>query len=134
MAGMTENTSPIVTQAAPTDTTTEEISSEKTVQLAQAPAVVQVSAPAPGADVSLTVEPGQTVELKDPVIRFTQKGADLVIHWANLGETHTTLVDALAAGTPLILADGTTLTFEQLLALPSNKESNAPLRKPPSAA
>ncbi len=43
MAGRTENTSPIVDQAAPTDTTTEEISSDKTVQLAQAAAAVQVN-------------------------------------------------------------------------------------------
>ncbi len=112
----TGNTTPTVDPATPTDTAQ---STEETVQVAQAAAVVEVSAPARGADVSLTVEPGQTVELKDPVLRFTpftQKGADLVIHWANLGETHTTLVDALAAGTPLTLADGTTLTFEQLLA------------------
>ena len=41
MAGRTENTSPIVDQAAPTNTTTEE-SSEETVQSAQAAAAVQV--------------------------------------------------------------------------------------------
>ncbi len=51
MAGRTENTSPIVTQAAPTDTNTEEISSEKTVQSAQAPAAVQVASPGRGGGV-----------------------------------------------------------------------------------
>ncbi|MCZ6481806.1 MAG: hypothetical protein O6757_00955, partial [Alphaproteobacteria bacterium] len=104
-----------VDQAIPTDTTTAQSTGE-TVQLAAAAATVEVSPPARGTDVSLTVEPGQTIELKAPVIRFTQDGGDLVIHWSNLGETHTTLVDALAAGTPLILADGTSLSFEQVIA------------------
>jgi hypothetical protein len=111
----TGNTTPAVDQAPPTDTTTAQRTGE-TVQLAAAVVVVEVSPPARGEDVSLTVEPGQTIELKAPVIRFTQDGADLVIHWGNLGETHTTLVDALAAGTPLILADGTSLSFEQVIA------------------
>ena len=110
----TGTTTPTVDQATPTDKTTPQ-GTEESVQLAQAAAVVQVSAPARGAEASLTVEPGQTVELQDPAIRFTQKGADLVIHWDNTA--HTTLVDALAAGTPLILADGTALSFEQLLAM-----------------
>ena len=109
----TGNTTP--DQATPTDTTPAQSTGE-TVQLAAAAAAVQVSAPARGTDVSITVEPGQTVELKDPVLRFTQDGGDLVIHWANLGETHTTVVGALAAGTPLVLADGTTLSSEQVIA------------------
>ena len=109
----TGNTTPTVDQATPTDTAQ---STGETVQLAAAHATVQVSAPARGTDVSITVEPGQTVELKDPVLRFTQDGGDLVIHWANLGETHTTVVGALAAGTPLVLADGTTLSSEQVIA------------------
>ena len=109
----TGNTTPTVDQATPTDTTTAQ-STEETVQLAQAAAAVEVSAPARGAEASLTVDPGQTVELKDPVIRFSQKGSDLVIHWQNTA--HTTVVGALAAGTPLVLADGTTLSSEQVIA------------------
>ncbi len=85
----TGNATPTVDQATPSDTTTAQRTGE-TVQLAQAAAVVQVSAPARGAEASITVEPGQTVELKDPVIRFTQDGADLVIHLTNTA--HTTLV------------------------------------------
>ncbi len=107
----TGNTTP--DQATPSDTAK---STEETVQLAQAAAVVEVSAPARGADVSITVERGQTVELKDPVLRFTQDGGDLVIHWAELGETHTTIEDALAAATQVTLADGTTLSSEQVIA------------------
>ncbi len=129
----TGNATPAVDQAAPTDTAQ---STEETVQLAQAVVVVEVSPPARGADVSLTVEPGQTIELKAPVIRFTQDGGDLVIHWSNLGETHTTLVDALAAGTPLILADGTPLSFEQVIAQIEGFDPGAiaPAAGPPAPA
>jgi len=59
MAGTTEKTSPIVNQAAPTDTTTEE-SSEETVQLAQAAAAVQVASPGRGARGFIAVEAGRT--------------------------------------------------------------------------
>ena len=52
MDGTTENTSPIVNQAAPTDATTEE-SGEMTVQLAQAAAAVQVASPGRGAEDSI---------------------------------------------------------------------------------
>ncbi len=93
MAGITENTSPNVTQAAPTDTTTEEISSEKTVQLAQTAAAVEVASPGRGAETSVTVEAGRTYKLVDPVLRFTQDGGDLVVHWPDGG--HTTLEDYL---------------------------------------
>ncbi len=134
----TGNTTPTVDQATPSDTAQ---GTGETVQLAQAAAVVEVSPPARGADVSLTVEPGQTIELTWPVIRFTQKDADLVIHWDKLGETHTTLVDALAAGTPLVLADGTTLSFEQVIAQIEGFDPGAfapaavaPAAGPPAAA
>ncbi len=89
MAGRTENTSPIVTQAAPTDTNTEEISSEKTVQSAQAPAAVQVASPGRGAEDSIAVEASLTYKLVDPVLRLTQDDGDLVVHWRDGG--HTTL-------------------------------------------
>ena len=67
MAGRTENTSPIVTQAAPTDTNTEEISSEKTVQSAQAPAAVQVASPGRGAEDFIAVEAGRTYKPPLPI-------------------------------------------------------------------
>ncbi len=93
MAGRTENTSPIVDQAAPTDTTTEEISSEKTVQSAQAAAAVQVASPGRGAEYSIAVEASLTYKLVDPVLRLTQDDGDLVVHWRDGG--HTTLEDYL---------------------------------------
>ena len=80
MAGTTEKTSPIVNQATPTDTTTEE-SSEETVQLAQAAAAVQIASPGRGAEDFIAVEAGRTYKLVDSVLRFTQDGGDLVVHW-----------------------------------------------------
>ncbi len=118
MAGTTENTSPIVTQAAPTDTTTEE-SSEKTVQLAQTAAAVQVASPGRGAEDSIAVEAGLTYQLVDPVLRFTQDGGNLVVHWRDGG--HTTLEDYLVFAETdlppaLTLADGSVISFDQLVA------------------
>ena len=75
MADMTENISPNVTQAAPPDTTTEE-GGEKTVQLAQAAAAVQVASPGQGAEDAIAVEAGLTYRLVDPVLRFTQDGGN----------------------------------------------------------
>ena len=76
MADTTENISPNVTQAAPPDTTTEE-GGEKTVQLAQAAAAVQVASPGQGAEDAIAVEAGLTYRLVDPVLRFTQDGGSL---------------------------------------------------------
>ncbi|MCH9029110.1 MAG: hypothetical protein IH819_05740, partial [Bacteroidetes bacterium] len=119
MAGPTENISPIVTQAVPTDTTTEESSSEKTVQLAQAAATVEVASPGRGAEDSISVEAGLTYRLVDPVLRFTQDGGNLVVHWRDGG--HTTLEDYLVFAQTdlppaLTLADGTVISFDQLVA------------------
>ena len=118
MAGRTENTSPIVEQAAPTDTTTEE-NSEKTVQLAQAAAAVELASPGRGAEDSISVEAGLTYRLVDPVLRFTQDGGNLVVHWRDGG--HTTLEDYLVFAQTdlppaLTLADGTVISFDQLVA------------------
>ena len=111
----TGNTTQTVDPATPT--TTEE-SSEKAVQLAAA-AVVQVASPGRGAEASVIVEAGLTYELVDPVVRFTQDGGDLVVHWRDGG--HTTLEDYLVlaqADLPpaLTLADGTVISFDQLVA------------------
>ena len=118
MAGRTENTSPIVDQAAPTDTTTEE-SSEETVQSAQSAAAVQVASPGRGAEDSISVEAGLTYRLVDPVLRFTQDGGDLVVHWRDTG--HTTLEDYLVFAQTdlppaLTLAPWTVISFDQLVA------------------
>ena len=67
MAGTTEKTSPIVNQATPTDTTTEE-SSEETVQLAQAVAAVQVASPGRGAEDFIAVEAGRTYKPPLPIV------------------------------------------------------------------
>ncbi len=72
----TANTTP--NQAPPSDTAK---STEETVQLAQAAAAVQVASPGRGAEASVTVEAGRTYTLVDPVLRFTQDGGDLVVHW-----------------------------------------------------
>ena len=106
----TGNTTQTVDPATPT--TTEE-SSEKAVQLAAA-AVVQVASPGRGAEASVIVEAGLTYELVDPVVRFTQDGGDLVVHWRDGG--HTTLEDYLVlaqADLPpaLTLADGTVISL-----------------------
>ena len=74
MARTTENTSPIVNQAAPTDTTTEE-SSEKTVQLAQAAAAVQVASPGRGAEDFIAVEAGLTYKVTAPSRRSSKSAS-----------------------------------------------------------
>ena len=118
MAGMTENPNPIVTQAAPTDTATEE-SSEMTVQLAQAATAVQVASPGRGAEDFIAVDAGLAYRLVDPVLRFTQDGGNLVVHWRDGG--HTTLDDYLVLAQTdlppaLTLADGSVISFDQLVA------------------
>ncbi len=114
----TANATPSVDQATPTDTTTEE-SSEKTLQLAETAAAVQVASPGRGAEDSIAVEAGLTYKLVDPVLRFTQDDGNLVVHWRDGG--HTTLEDYLVlaqADLPpaLTLADGTVISFDQLVA------------------
>ncbi len=112
----TGNTIPTVDPATPT--TTEE-SSEKTVQLAHAAAAVQVASPGREAKDSIAVEASLTYNLVDPVLRFTQDGGDLVVHWRDGG--HTTLEDYLVFAQTdlppaLTLADGTVIWFDQLVA------------------
>ncbi len=112
----TGNTTPTVDPAAPT--TTEE-SSERTVQLAQAAAAVEIASPGRGAEDLIAVEAGRTYKLVDPVLRFTQDGGDLVVHWRGGG--HTMLEDYLVLAQTdlppaLTLADGTDISFDQLVA------------------
>ena len=93
--------------------------SEKTVQSAHAPAAVQVASPGRGVEDSIAVEASLTYKLVGPVLRFTQDGGDLVVHWPDGG--HTTLEDYLVlaqADLPpaLTFADGTVISFDQLVA------------------
>ncbi len=112
----TGNTSATVDPTAPT--TTEE-SSERTVQLAQAAAAVEIASPGRGAEDLIAVEAGRTYELVDPVLRFTQDSGNLVVHWRGGG--HTTLEDYLVLAQTdlppaLTLADGSVISFDQLVA------------------
>ncbi len=98
-------------QATPSDTAK---STEETVQLAAA-AAVQVASPGRGAEASVTVEADLTYKLVDPVLRFTQDGGDLVVHWRDGG--HTTFGEYLVLAPPaLTLADGSVISFDQLVA------------------
>ena len=104
-------------QATPNDAETAQ-STEETVQLAVA-AAVEIASPGRGAEASVTVEAGRTYTLVDPVLRFTQDGGDLVVHWRDGG--HTTLEDYLVFAQTdlppaLTLADGTVILFNQLVA------------------
>jgi len=103
-------------QATPSDTETAK-STEETVQLAAT--AVQVASPGRGAEASVIVEAGLTYKLVDPVLRFTQDGGNLVVHWRDGG--HTTLEDYLVFAQTdlppaLTLADGTVISFDQLVA------------------
>ena len=103
-------------QATPSDTETAK-STEETVQLAAT--AVQVASPGRGAEASVIVESGLTYKLVDPVLRFTQDGGNLVVHWRDGG--HTTLEDYLVFAQTdlppaLTLADGTVISFDQLVA------------------
>ena len=103
-------------QATPSDTETAK-STEETVQLAAT--AVQVASPGRGAEASVIVEAGLTYKLVDPVLRFTQDGGNLVVHWRDGG--HTTLDDYLVFAQTdlppaLTLADGTVISFDQLVA------------------
>ena len=114
-----ENTTPTVDQAPRSDTTPGQNSGD-TVQLAAAHETVQLAAAhvvgvGPGA-ASVAVAAGQAYQLTGPVLRFSQDGANLVIHWPN--GAHTTLVGyfSTAPAPALMLADGTVLPFDQLIA------------------
>ncbi len=98
-------------QATPSDTVK---STEETVQLTVA-AAVQVASPGRRAEASVTVEAGRTYTLVEYVVRFTEDDGDLVVHWRDGG--HTTLEKYFELAPPaLTLADGTVISFDQLVA------------------
>ncbi|MCH8991772.1 MAG: hypothetical protein IIA44_08510, partial [Acidobacteria bacterium] len=89
------------------------------MQLAQAAAAVQVASPGRGAEDFIAVDAGLAYRLVDPVLRFTQDGGNLVVHWRDGG--HTTIDDYLVLAQTdlppaLTLADGSVISFDQLVA------------------